>query len=130
VEASVDGQRVLVVEDEPALRDVLHALLTDEGYAARAATDGADALAQLRAWRPGLILLDLMMPGMDGWSFRRAQLADLRIASIPVVILTATYASWVEAKKLGVAGLLAKPYDFDALLTLIERLLGPVRSLG
>ena len=119
----MDGQRVLVVEDDPALRDVLRTLLADEGYAARTATDGAGALTLLQTWRPDLILLDLMMPGMDGWSFRRAQLADLCLASIPVVILSAVSASWREAEQLGVAAVVAKPYDADALLLLVERLL-------
>jgi CheY-like chemotaxis protein len=118
----VAGQRVLVVEDDPALRDLLNTALTDEGYVARTATDGADALTMLQGWRPALILLDLMMPGMDGWSFRRAQLADLRLASIPVVILSATYASWREGERLGVAAIVAKPYDMEALLVLVSQL--------
>ncbi len=124
----MDGQRVLVVEDDPALRDVLSTLLSDEGYAARTAIDGVAALALLQTWRPGLILLDLMMPGMDGWSFRRAQLADLRLANIPVVVVSATYPLELEREKFDVAAVVAKPYDVDALLTLVERLLGPVRS--
>jgi CheY-like chemotaxis protein len=125
----VDGQRVLVVEDDPVLRDILRTLLTDEGYVARTATDGSHALAKLQTWRPGPILLDLMMPGMDGWSFRRAQLAKPSLASIPVVMLSAAYASWREAEKLGVAAVLAKPYDFDALLTLVAKVLDPAGSL-
>jgi CheY-like chemotaxis protein len=99
--AVMAGQRVLVVEDDPALRDLLHTVLLDEGYEARTATDGATALALLESWRPQVILLDLMMPGMDGWQFRHLQQADPRLASIPLVVMSAAYPLQFEAEKLG-----------------------------
>jgi two-component system OmpR family response regulator len=117
------GRRVLVVEDDSSLRDVLHMGLTDEGYDVRTAPDGATALVLLQTWQPELIILDLMMPGTSGWSFRHAQLADSRLASIPVVLVSAALALEREAEKLGVAAVVAKPYDFDTLLPLVERLL-------
>jgi CheY-like chemotaxis protein len=121
--AVMAGQRVLVVEDDPALRELLHTLLLDEGYEARTSTDGAEALSLLENWRPELILLDLMMPGLDGWQFRHVQQADPRLAGIPVVVMSAAYTLDVEAEKLGVAAMVPKPYDFDELLPLVERLL-------
>jgi CheY-like chemotaxis protein len=114
---------VLVVDDDPSLREMLHIILNDAGYEARAARDGSHALAKLQTWRPDLILLDLRMPGMDGWSFRRAQLADPSLASIPVVLASAAYMLELEAEKLGVTAVVPKPYDLDALLLLVERLL-------
>src|SRR5687767_2508159 len=105
--AGMTGQRVLVVDDDPSLREILHTALTDEGYEAQTATDGNHALATLRIWRPDLIVLDLMMPGMSGWSFRRALLADASLASIPVVVVTAAYKPWVEEEQLEVAAVMA-----------------------
>jgi two-component system response regulator MprA len=117
-------QRVLVVDDDPWLREMLHTVLTEEGYAARAAPDGRQALAQAQTWRPDLILLDLMMPDMNGWAFRHAQLADPSLASIPVVLVSAAYTLEREGEKLGVAAVVPKPYDLDALLAVLGRLLG------
>jgi CheY-like chemotaxis protein len=117
------GQCVLVVADDPALQHVLHTVLLDEGNEARTATDGAAALVLLESWRPEVILLDLMMPGMDGWQFRHVQQEDPRLAIIPVVVTSAAYTLEHEGEQLEVAAVVAKSYDFDALLALVERLL-------
>lgn len=80
---------VLVVDDDVAIREMLARALDLEGFVAIEAGNGQEALARLRSKpRPGVILLDLRMPVMDGWAFRRAQLADRRLAPIPVVILS------------------------------------------
>jgi two-component system response regulator MprA len=115
-------RRVLVVDDEPWLREMLQTALADAGYETRTANDGNHALAQAQTWRPDLILLDLMMPDMDGWSFRQAQLTEPRLASIPVVLISAADPLELDAEKLGVAAVVQKPYDFDALLSVVERL--------
>ena len=82
---------VLLVEDDDDLREDLALILTNRGYRIETARNGAEALERLRA--PGplpcLILLDLMMPVMNGWEFRAAQLADPAIAAVPVVVMTA-----------------------------------------
>ena len=111
---------ILVVEDEPDLLDALSDLLTDEGYAVSGAANGADALAFL-ADRPApdLILLDLMMPVMNGFDFREAQRRDPRLDAIPTVALTASPDSRVRA--LDVPAWLAKPLSIDDLLDTIER---------
>ena len=100
------------------------AALEDSGYAVRTATDGGFALVLLRAWRPDLILLDLMMPGVDGWAFRRAQLAHANWAAIPVVVMSAGYGAQHEAAKLRAAAGLDKPFDLDELLDTVARLTG------
>src|SRR3954470_12387725 len=84
-------KRVLVVDDDPDIRESVRLVLEDEGYEVEEAADGAAALALLRAatTRPDVILLDLMMPVMNGWQFRAAQLADDDLADIPVIVLSA-----------------------------------------
>src|SRR5262245_18680407 len=75
--SSERAPEILIVDDDRELRDVLRLILLEEGYRVTVATDGAGALESLRAGlRPAMILLDLMMPGMNGWSFRDALLAD------------------------------------------------------
>src|SRR5690349_17497986 len=83
---------VLIVEDDADLREMMAQLLTLEGFSVETASNGREALRYLESGdggRPNLILLDLMMPVMDGWEFRRRQLADMRSAEIPVVVLSA-----------------------------------------
>ncbi len=81
---------VLLVEDDEDFRDLLAGILQTKGYEVVLAGNGAEALALMKGGlRPCIILLDLMMPVMDGWTFRQAQLADPAIASIPVIVLSA-----------------------------------------
>jgi DNA-binding response OmpR family regulator len=107
---------VLVVEDEEDIRDTVAEALLDEGYDVVRACDGAEALEKLRACRPGLVLLDLMMPRMDGWAFRAAQREDPAVSRIPVIVLSA------EGKVTGLdaAGFLRKPFELDELLTAVR----------
>src|SRR5437868_10288205 len=80
---------VLVVEDDPATRDALVVLLRHEGYPAECVNDGQEALARLRGGRPpSLVLLDLMLPVMDGFEFRVQQLQDPTLARIPVIVVS------------------------------------------
>ncbi len=81
---------ILVVDDESGVRDMLSASLQAQGYAVYTAPDGQSALDQLRRMpRPDVILLDLLMPGMDGWEFRYRQRLDPDLEPIPVIILSA-----------------------------------------
>ena len=113
-------RKVMVVEDDPDLRHLLTFLLQSEGYEVVEAADGAQAMARLReAEEPGLILLDLMMPTMNGWEFRREQQKDPELASIPVVILSAVGNLWARAATLKAADYIEKPVDLDRLITVV-----------
>src|SRR4051794_8391277 len=103
---------VLIVEDDGDLREMMAQLLTLEGYPAEAVANGKEALEYLKnARQPRLILLDLMMPVMDGWEFRRHQREDPKLAAVPVVVLSALDAS--RAVAIDGAAFLKKPLDFD-----------------
>jgi DNA-binding response OmpR family regulator len=110
---------VLVVEDDDDLREMLSRLLHLEGFSPSTAGNGAEALALLRGSPapPRVILLDLMMPVMNGWQFREQQRHDSRLSVIPVIVLSA-----VAQLNQGfdAAAVLAKPLDFDALLTTLH----------
>src|SRR5438105_5700385 len=114
---------VLIIEDDEAIRTALIDLLDDRGYRPVAATNGCEALAKLQgsAERPCLILLDLMMPVMDGMTFRRHQLASPELASIPVVVLSAFRDVDSHAQGLGVADFVPKPIQLDLLMTMIRK---------
>jgi CheY-like chemotaxis protein len=108
---------ILVVDDDEDIRETLVDVLADAGYAARVAAGGREALELLADGDlPSLILLDLMMPGMDGFAFRAAQAADPRIASIPVLVVSASRDLAKEARRLGATGWLQKPMKLDAVL--------------
>lgn len=113
-------QRLLIVDDDQDIRDTLAEILQDEGFEVMTASNGSDALARLAAApeRPDVILLDLTMPVMDGFEFRNAQLADERIADIPVILITAGGGN-VRLAGLPVA---TKPFDTNALLAAIRQL--------
>jgi CheY-like chemotaxis protein len=114
---------VLVVDDDKAIRESLAELIEEEGYAVITATNGRDALAKLRAdppRRPCLILLDLMMPVMNGPEFYREQQNDPDLSSIPVVVISADGNVSTKAKPFG-GEFLAKPIRFDTVLKTIER---------
>jgi CheY-like chemotaxis protein len=104
------GLLVLVVDDDPATCAGLASALEAEGYAVAQAADGSEALQALRAGlRPGLILLDLAMPGMDGWAFLRERERDAELASIPVIVVSAADPAQARAAALGAAGQIQKP---------------------
>jgi CheY-like chemotaxis protein len=118
-----DGARVLVVEDDVGIRSFLADLLGDEGYQVREAEDGRAALPVLEAWRPDLIVLDLMMPNLDGFGFRAAQREQPETREIPVVVVTARQKlGAAELAELAPAAVLAKPFDAAALLGTIAEI--------
>lgn len=111
---------VLVVDDDGDLLEVLREVLEEEGYRSITARNGQHALELLRAGeKPCLILLDLKMPGMDGEEFRRLQLADSRLADIPVVGFTGLSNGEAEARRLALASYLRKPVKLHQLLEAI-----------
>jgi CheY-like chemotaxis protein len=110
---------VLIIDDDSGSREALAELLVDEGYGVATAEDGADGLAYLRTGhRPQVILLDLMMPGIDGWDFRAEQKRDEVLARIPVIAISAA------GKLIDADYSLRKPVKIDALLTLLRDVVG------
>ncbi len=108
--------RVLVVDDEPMLRDTLGQVLAEEGYVVDIAVDGASALECVHAARPDAILLDLMMPGMNGRQFLQELRADAEYATVPVLLMTAVHGMSVNLTAVGASELVEKPFDVDDLL--------------
>ena len=114
--------RILLIEDNTDSAEAFRTVLEMAGFEVVVAFHGADALAILRYDRDFCtILLDLMMPVMDGWAFREAQQRDPTLAEIPVVILSGDGRVADKARQMGVADYLAKPPDPGALVHLIER---------
>lgn len=117
---SVSSNRVFVVDDDEDIREIISEILINHGYEVETAQNGAEALAQLRSgMRPCVILLDLMMPGMNGFEFRAEQLLDPELADIPVVVLTGAG----QATRTAALGteVLRKPMELAPLLSVVGR---------
>jgi DNA-binding response OmpR family regulator len=111
---------VLIVEDDADLRDMMAQFFLLEGFNPKTVSNGREALEYLhQGQRPAVILLDLMMPVMDGWEFRRHQQGDPQVAKVPVIVLSALDRTRVG--DLGEAAFMKKPLDFDRLLELVRR---------
>lgn len=121
--ASGKGELIWIVEDDKDIRDVTVELLEMEGYQVRAFGNGQEAIDGFRAGTPlpCVILLDLMMPIMDGWEFRRQQLAEPRLKDIPVVVATANGSSAYKAQPMANVDLVRKPIDVDELLAKLAK---------
>jgi CheY-like chemotaxis protein len=111
---------VFVIDDDRDVRAALEETLRDEGYEVMCAVDGADALDKLRVMllKPDVLLLDLMMPTMNGWQFREQQLKDPALAGICTVVLTADASATADA--LDGVHFVRKPVKLDKLLDMIE----------
>jgi DNA-binding response OmpR family regulator len=114
--AAAKGGRILVVDDEPMVRETLGQVLTEEGYIVDVAVDGEDALDRVHAARPDAILLDLMMPGMNGRQFLQALRNDAAYEQVPVLIMTAVHGLEVNLASIGASEVVEKPFDVDDLL--------------
>jgi CheY-like chemotaxis protein len=118
---------VLIVEDDPDVREMLATLLSTEGFHVVGAEDGLEALHLLRIVRhrapevPCLILLDLTMPRLGGHEFRRVQLGDPTVASVPVAVMSGAVDIEERAQALGAVATVAKPIDYDLLLNVVRR---------
>ena len=112
---------ILLVEEEADIREPVGWPLEHAGYNVLGVSQGREALAALRGgFRPCAILLDLAMPEMDGFEFRRQQLEDPTLAGIPVVVSSGGYVNETEVRKLGLT-FLRKPMDFDTCMAAIHR---------
>ena len=119
------SRRVLVVEDDEAIRAMLAAVLADEGYEVRTAGDGAAGIGALRGWHPDVIVLDVVMPEADAAVFRAVQVGLPGVADVPVVLVSATRSADLAqvASELGAAAALPKPLRIEELLATIARLI-------
>ena len=114
-------RRVLVVDDDADIRELLVSVLKDDGYDALPAANGREALAMLERFAADVVVLDLMMPVMDGWTFadRMHEKWD-----IPIVVLSAANDIQKQAARVHAAAAVAKPFDIETLLPRIARLTG------
>ena len=114
---------VLVVEDDADTREATMALLEHNGYHGVSVCNGREALDLLRqGFRPCVILLDLAMPEMDGFAFRRAQMSDPGLAAIPVfVVSSGAYVKEAEARRVGMETFFHKPMDIEAFMGAVRR---------
>lgn len=127
---SSQSARILVVEDEADIRDLLEIVLTAKGYDVATAENGRDGLAQLGRFAPNLVLLDLAMPELDGMGFLKgkSQLPDRR--DVPVIVLSARDKNGdvMRAMEMGADNYITKPFDTELVLSSIERLLAATRD--
>jgi two-component system, chemotaxis family, chemotaxis protein CheY len=121
---------VLIIDDDEAILGTLELALSWEGYPVLKASDGAAALDLVQRQSPGLILLDMKMPVMDGWAFARAYEQEPGPRA-PIVVVTAARDAAQRAAEIGAEGYLAKPFDMDDLLDMVARFLAkdPVPSV-
>jgi CheY-like chemotaxis protein len=113
--------RILIVDDEPGVADLIDTVLREEGYTVAIARDGIEGLQLARGWEPDLILMDVMVPGLDGGAAIRRLKGDPATEAIPIIAISA--ASNIrrlrEDLKLADAAL-SKPFDIDALLAQVD----------
>jgi CheY-like chemotaxis protein len=118
----MSGLRILVVDDDADLRELLVERLRQQNHLVYEAGDGREALSALHQIpRPDLILLDIFMPEMDGFEFRRRQLADEQIASIPVIVMSADPRVELKRERTEAAHYFRKPLDMPTLLSAFSR---------
>ena len=119
-----NGFRILIVDDEASVADLIEAVLVGEGYTVAIARDGVQGLLFARDWRPDLILMDLMLPGVEGTTAIRRLKGDPATAQVPIVAMSAGRTIRRNSNALTDAdAALSKPFDIEALLAQIEFLL-------
>lgn len=118
---ATQGRRILVIDDEPQVRATVREALLLEGYEVAEASNGAEGLAMLPTAVPEAIVLDLWMPVMDGWAFRRAQLTSH--PHIPVIVISALDLTSARIAELRADALIGKPFDLDVLYAAVNGVL-------
>jgi two-component system, chemotaxis family, chemotaxis protein CheY len=112
---------VLVVDDDPVIQEFVEMALMDEGYDVMRASNGKQALERILEQRPALVLLDLMMPIMDGWQLLRQVNETPGLEDLPIILLSASPEARVTAQQERVQGYIAKPFDLNILLDSVEK---------
>jgi len=123
---ATNPKSILCIEDEPEMIDLMRLILGRRGFSVKGAAGGIEGLRMIRAERPDLVLLDLMMPDMDGWEVYQQMKADENTKNIPVIVVTAKAQSIDKVLGLHIAKVddyLAKPFSPQDLLSSVERVL-------
>lgn len=114
---------VLVVDDDPDMVDIIVTILRSQGYAYRTACNGVEALDAIHNERPAMVLLDMLMPVMNGW--QTAEEIHHRYGhTVPLIVLTAAEHAEIRAREIDADGVLAKPFDMNDLLRVVGRYCG------
>ena len=116
----MDASYVLVVDDDPAIRGLVADALRSEGYTVDLAAHGKEALDAMRARRPATVVLDLMMPVMDGFSFMEACHREQLCNDVPIVVISAVQDALKRMDELSVHACMAKPFDLDELIRTVS----------
>jgi CheY-like chemotaxis protein len=124
-----DTARLLIIEDDEDLRLTVLETITDEGWEARGAATGPEALELLETWVPDVILLDLILPVMAARTFRAELETRSHVRSIPVVVMSGVADVRVGASVLGAAGAIAKPFDINTLIRLLTHVVNTRRAV-
>jgi CheY-like chemotaxis protein len=117
-------KRVLVVDDEPTIRELIADVLREWGYHIDTAANGAEALELMHQHLPHAIVLDLMMPHVDATGFVELKRLNPRFDAVPIVLVTAAFEAVQAANRLGAQAFLTKPFELDELLNIVNRLVG------
>lgn len=117
------SKKILMVEDEPDIREAVRASLKSRGYLVVLAADGEEGLRKVKSEKPDLVLLDIVMPRLDGWQVLKAIRNDEATRALPVVMLTANRetSSLIESQSQRATDYLMKPFDIEKLLSFINR---------
>lgn len=117
-------KRILIVDDEFGIGELLTDLLVDQGFRVKTAANGKQALAQIAEEKPDLVMLDFMMPIMNGAATLKALASDPATRDIPVVLMSSLHESMITTECNGYAAFLRKPFKIPAVLELVEQLTG------
>jgi len=120
-DAASNNSKILVVDDDAGIRDLLREVLLDNGYVVELAANGADALAAVRAGPPAVVLMDLMMPILSGFEAMMALKRDRATATIPIVAMSAGRTLQSLGSAVPVDDYISKPFDLVRLLAILER---------
>jgi DNA-binding response OmpR family regulator len=116
-------KRILVVEDDQSICELMTDVLEGDGWSVTTAHNGAEALVKMRTSAHDLVMLDLMMPVLDGWGVLAARQVDAKLKAVPVLAMSAGGNSWMDrATALGANGYVPKPFEIDAVLAALESL--------
>jgi CheY-like chemotaxis protein len=129
IDMARSSHSVLVVDDDADIRSCLADILEYEGYQVKTAVNGRDALGILREWHPNAIMLDLMMPILDGWAFLDRQRADPQLADIPVIVMSASHTLDSESQQRAVE-MVQKPFELDTILSKLAEVASRCQSAG